>query len=116
MLPGRVSRENIEKILEQYPFAELCYRRDLLCINGEISEEARNESVENTLQNLQDLRNSPRARYILKKRILITLELEKFSGETTRAPIKHEKNKKSTSVSALDTLLELKEKKNIQSS
>lgn len=115
MLDVRASYQNIEAILEQYPHAELCYCRDKLCINGEIDKDAGEGSVENTLQNIHDLRNSPRARYILKKRILITYKLEKFSGETDRAPIKHEKNKKEGTVSALDILLDIKEKKNIQS-
>ncbi|MCB9806421.1 hypothetical protein H6768_00645 [Candidatus Peribacteria bacterium] len=73
MLDERVSHETIGSILAQNPGAELCYRRDQLCLNGEIGEDAGEESVENTLQNITELRNSPRARYILRKRILITL-------------------------------------------
>lgn len=73
MLDERASHRTLESLLQQYPQAELCYRRDQLCLNGEIGEEAGEESVENTLQNIQDLRHSPRARYILRKRILITL-------------------------------------------
>lgn len=73
MLDERASHATVTSLLEQYPHAELCYRRDQLCINGEIADDAGGESVENTLQNIADLRQSPRARYILTKRILITL-------------------------------------------
>lgn len=115
MLNERASYSTIEWLLEQYPGAELCYRRDQFCINGEVGEEAGDESHENASQNINDLRNSPRARYILRKRILITLDLEKYTGDTYRAPIKHEKNKREGSTSALDILLSLKNEKNIQS-
>ena len=114
MLDEHASYENIEQLLEQYPHAELCYRRDLLCINGEIAEDASAESVENTSLNITELRHSPRARYILRKRILITLKLEKYTGETDRAPIKHEKNKKTEGISALDMLEALKKEKDIK--
>lgn len=73
MLDERASYATITSLLEQYPHAELCYIRDKLYINGEIADDAGDESVENTLQNITDLRQSPRARYILTKRILITL-------------------------------------------
>lgn len=87
-----------------------------MCINGEIADNASQESIENTSLNITELRHSPRARYILRKRILITLKLEKFSDETDRAPIKHEKNKREGSVSALDILLRMKDKKAVQTS
>lgn len=91
MLDERASHGTIESLLQQYPHAELCYRRDQLCINGEIAQDASQESIENVSLNITELRQSPRARYILKKRILITLKLEKFSDETDRAPIRHKK-------------------------
>lgn len=116
MLDERASQDTIESLLAQYPHAELCYIRDKLHINGEIADDAGEESVENTLQNIADLRQSPRARYILAKRILITLGLEKFGGDTSRAPIKHEKNKKEGRLSALDILLALKQEKAVQKS
>lgn len=115
MLDERASYGNVEAILEQYPHAELCYRRDLLCINGELASDASQESIENASLNITELRQSPRARYILRKRILITLKFEKFSEETDRAPIKHEKNKKEGGVSALDILLRTQKERSIQS-
>ena len=115
MLDERASHSTIENLLQQYPHAELCYRRDQLCINGEIAQDASQESIENVSLNITELRQSPRARYILKKRILITLKLEKFSDETDRAPIKHEKNKKEGGISALDILLRIQEERGVQS-
>lgn len=87
MLREKVGHATIEEILLDNKNAELCYRRDVVRINGEISEDAGEQSLENTLQNLADLRQSPRARYILRKRILITLGLEKFTEDDTRAPL-----------------------------
>lgn len=116
MLDERASHGTVESLLQQYSHAELCYRRDLLCINGEIAEDASQESIENTSLNITELRHSPRARYILKKRILITLKLEKFPDETDRAPIKHEKNKREGKISALDILLRMKNEKAVQTS
>ncbi len=87
MLPEKVGRDTVEEALQKNEHSELCYRRDVVRINGEISEDAGEQSLENTLQNLADLRQSPRARYILRKRILITLGLEKFTEDDTRAPL-----------------------------
>ena len=115
MLDERASYGTIESLLQQYPHAELCYRRDQLCINGEIAQDASQESIENVSLNVTELRQSPRARYILKKRILITLKFEKFSGETDRAPIKHEKNKKEGGISALDILQRIQKERSVQS-
>jgi len=114
MLNERASYQNIEQLLKRYPHAELCYRRDLLCINGEMADDASAESVENTSNNIIDLLHSPRARYILRKRILITLKLQKYTDETDRAPINQEKNKKTEGISALDILLTLKIEKKIK--
>lgn len=46
MLDERASHSTIENLLQQYPHAELCYRRDQLCINGEIAQDASQESIE----------------------------------------------------------------------
>jgi hypothetical protein len=78
MLYEKVSHDTVDNAVQSEGI-ELCYRRDLLRINGEMSDDANEESVENTYQNIIELRSSPRARYILRKRILITLGLEKFS-------------------------------------
>jgi len=91
MLPEKVGHDTVEEMLGKHEYTELSYRRDIVRINGEISEDAGEQSLENTLQNLADLRQSPRARYILRKRVLITLGLEKFP-EDDRAPIQSEKN------------------------
>lgn len=92
MLPEKVGCDTVEEALQKNEHSELCYRRDILRINGEIDEDAEEQSVENALQNLNDLRQSPRARYILRKRILITLNYEKFSGDDSRRAIQPEKN------------------------
>lgn len=115
MLDERASYDTVVSLLQQYPHAELCYRRDQLCINGEIAQDASQESIENVSLNMTELRQSPRARYILKKRILITLKLEKYSDETDRAPIKHEKNKKEGGISALDILQRIQKERGVQS-
>lgn len=115
MLCEKASHDTLEGILTNNDNAELCYRRDVLRINGEINEEAGEQSVENTLQNLADLRQSPRARYILRKRILITLKFDKFSGDDTRAPLQKPQAGESQK-NAYDLLLSFKEKKNVQSS
>jgi|GEM_PF-1116072 len=113
MLQERASQETIKEFLIKYPHAELCYRRDQLHINGEVSEEAGNESAENMIQSIHDLRQSPRARYILRKRILITLGLEKYSGDLSRSPILHGTTKQDGNKSALDILINLKGEKNL---
>lgn len=46
---------------------------------------------------------------------MITLKLEKFSDETDRAPIKHEKNKKEGGISALDILQRIQKERGVQS-
>jgi hypothetical protein len=95
MLPEKVGHDTIESILGKHEHAELCYRRDIVRINGEISEDAGEQSLENTFQNLADLHHSPRARYILRKRVLITLDLEKFT-ENDRRPIQSEQKSSNT--------------------
>lgn len=91
MLAEKVGHATVEKSLQEHENSELCYRRDIVRINGEIGEDAGEQSVENTHQNLLDLRQSPRARFILRKRILITLDYEKFLGDDRR-PIQPEKD------------------------
>lgn len=113
MIAEKVGHDTVEKALQEYEHSELCYRRDIVRINGEIGEDAGEQSLENTHQNLFDLRQSPRARFILRKRILITLDYEKFSGDDRR-PIQPEKDwKKKTS--AFEILHSLKNAKNIES-
>lgn len=91
MIAEKVGHDTVEKSLQEHEHSELCYRRDIVRINGEIGEDAGEQSLENTHQNLLDLRQSPRARFILRKRILITLDYEKFLGDDRR-PIQPEKD------------------------
>jgi len=104
---GVVICRNVDDLLATNPGAELCYRRDVLRFNGEIPKDASDASEENTMMNLVELRNSPRARYILRKRILITLQLETFTGDEDRSRIKEENKKWDWWVSALSLLLGL---------
>jgi hypothetical protein len=115
MLSDRAWYETIDQLILDNPGAELCYRRDTVRINGEIPHDASSVSFENTMMNLQELRNSPRARYILRKRILITLKLEKFTGDDDRSPITEEENLRTWWVTALSLLLELNGTRNPQS-